>query len=64
MAGDDAQAKADVAAFIESLGLRPLDAGGLTMAHWLVGMGLVTVALGGNRVGHWNFALGVDEFTG
>jgi predicted dinucleotide-binding enzyme len=36
MAGDDAQAKADVAAFIESLRLRPLDAGGLTMAHWLV----------------------------
>ena len=27
MAGDDAQAKASVSAFIESLGLRPLDAG-------------------------------------
>ena len=33
IAGDDAQAKAGVSAFIESLGLRPLDAGGLTMAH-------------------------------
>ncbi|MFJ3405262.1 NADPH-dependent F420 reductase [Promicromonospora sp. NPDC090134] len=64
IAGDDAQAKAGVAAFIESLGLRPLDVGGLRMAHWLEGMGLVTVSLAGNGVGHWDFALGVDEFTG
>jgi predicted dinucleotide-binding enzyme len=64
IAGDDAQAKAGVAAFTESLGLRPLDVGGLKMAHWLEGMGLVTVALAGNGVGHWDFALGVDEFTG
>ena len=34
IAGDDAQAKARVSAFIESLGLRPLDAGGLEMARW------------------------------
>jgi predicted dinucleotide-binding enzyme len=64
IAGDDAQAKADVAAFVESLGLRPRDVGGLKMAHWLEGMGLVTVGLAGNGVGHWDFALGVDEFTG
>ncbi len=64
IAGDNAQAKADVAAFIESLGLRPLDVGGLKMAHWLEGMGLVTVGLAGNGVGHWDFALGVTEFTG
>lgn len=64
IAGDDAQAKTDVAAFIESLGLRPLDVGGLKMAHWLEGMGLVTVALANNGVGHWDFALSVDEFTG
>jgi predicted dinucleotide-binding enzyme len=64
IAGDDRQAKADVVAFIESLGLRPLDAGGLKMAHWLEGMGLVTMGLAGNGVGHWDFALGVDEFTG
>ena len=64
IAGDDAQAKAAVAAFIESLGLRPLDVGGLGMAHWLEGMGLVTVGLAGNGVGHGDFALGVDEFTG
>jgi predicted dinucleotide-binding enzyme len=64
IAGDEAQAKADVAAFVESLGLRPLDVGGLRMSHWLEGMGLVTVGLAGNGVGHWDFALGVDEFTG
>jgi predicted dinucleotide-binding enzyme len=64
IAGDDAQAKASVAAFIESLGLCPRDVGGLTMAHWLEGMGLVTVGLAGNGVGHWDFALGVNEFTG
>lgn len=63
MDGDNTQAKAAVAEFVESLGLRPLDAGGLTMAHWLDGMGLVTVGLAGNGVGHWDFALGADEFT-
>lgn len=64
IAGDDARAKAGVAAFIESLGLRPLDVGGLKMAHWLEGMGVVTMGLARNGVGHWDFALGVDEFTG
>jgi predicted dinucleotide-binding enzyme len=64
LAGDDAQAKKDVAEFIESLGLRPLDVGGLKMAHWLEGMGLITVTLAGNGVGHWDFALGVHEFSG
>jgi hypothetical protein len=63
-AGDNAQAKASVAEFIESLGLRPLDVGGLKMAHWLEGMGVVTMGLARNGVGHWDFALGVDEFTG
>jgi predicted dinucleotide-binding enzyme len=53
-----------VAAFIETLGLRPLDVGGLKMAHWLEGVGVVTVGLAGNGVGHWDFALGVNEFTG
>ena len=63
-AGDNPQAKEDVAAFIESLGLRPLDVGGLKMAHWLEGAGVLTVGLAGNGVGHANFALGVNEFTG
>jgi 8-hydroxy-5-deazaflavin:NADPH oxidoreductase len=64
IAGDDERAKADVAAFVQGLGLRPLDVGGLTMAHWLEGMGLVTVGLAGHGVGHGDFALGVHEFTG
>src|SRR6478609_11954418 len=63
-AGDSTQAKADVATFIRSLGLRPLDVGGLTMAHWLEGLGVVTVGLANNGVGHWDFALGVNEFAG
>jgi predicted dinucleotide-binding enzyme len=63
IAGDDAQAKASVETFVNSLGLRPLDVGGLTMAHWLEGLGLVTMGLAKNGVGHWDFAVGVDEFT-
>jgi predicted dinucleotide-binding enzyme len=42
---DDARAKASVSAFIESLGLRPLDAGGLEMAHWLEGTALLMISL-------------------
>ena len=64
IAGDNPQAKADVKTFIESLELRPLDVGGLKMAHWLEGLGVVTVGLANNGVGHWDFALGVNEFTG
>jgi hypothetical protein len=63
LAGDNAQAKAAVATFIDSLGLRPLDVGGLKMAHWLEGAGVVTVGLANNGVGHWDFALGVNELT-
>jgi len=61
---ESAQAKASMKAFIESIGLRPLDVGGLKMAHWLEGVGVVTVGLAGNGVGHWDFALGVNEFSG
>lgn len=63
IAGDDAQAKAGVAAFIESLGLRPLDVGPLKMAYWLEGAGVVTMGLAGNGLGNWDFALGVKELT-
>jgi 8-hydroxy-5-deazaflavin:NADPH oxidoreductase len=59
MAGDDAQAKASVSAFIKSLGLRPWDAGDLTMAHWLEGAGLLSVGLAGHGAG-FNFSLGVN----
>ncbi|MEU5701512.1 NADPH-dependent F420 reductase [Streptomyces aurantiacus] len=62
IAGDSAQAKADVGVFVKSLGLRPLDVGDLKMAHWLEGAGLLTVGLASHGVGHWDFALGTTEF--
>lgn len=58
MAGDDVRAKASVAEFIESLGLRPLDVGGLSMAHWLEGTGLVMMGLASHGMGNYDFALG------
>jgi predicted dinucleotide-binding enzyme len=60
MAGDDAQAKASLSAFIESLGLRPRDTGDLSMAHWLEGAGLLSVGLGRHGAGNYNFSLGVN----
>ena len=60
IAGDDAQAKASVSAFIESVGLRPQDTGDLSMAHWLEGAGLLSVGLANHGVGNLNFSLGVN----
>ncbi|HTW01251.1 MAG TPA: NAD(P)-binding domain-containing protein [Streptosporangiaceae bacterium] len=61
IAGDDAEAKARVSSFIESLALRPLDVGDLKMAHWLEGAGLLMVApLVGKAVGDSNFWLGIN----
>jgi predicted dinucleotide-binding enzyme len=59
VAADDAQAKASVSAFIESLGLRPHDTGDLSMAHWLEGAGLLAVGVG-RGTGDFNFSLGVN----
>jgi 8-hydroxy-5-deazaflavin:NADPH oxidoreductase len=59
IAGDDERAKAGVAEFIDSLKLRPLDVGGLNMAHWLEGTGLVMMGLAHHGVGNFDFALGV-----
>jgi hypothetical protein len=60
LAGGDAGAKANVSAFIESLGLRPLDVGGLEMARWLEGVGLLLMGLARHGVGNFNLALGVS----
>jgi len=60
IAGDDAQAKARVSAFIESLGLRPLDTGPLPMARTLENAGLLMLGLVAHSVGHTNFSLGVS----
>ncbi len=60
MAGDDAQAKASVSTFIQSIGLRPRDTGDLSMAHWLEGAGLLEMGLARNGVG-FNFSLGINN---
>lgn len=59
MAGDDAQAKASVSAFITSLGHRPRDTGDLSMAHWLEGASLLEMGLAKNGLG-FNLSLGVN----
>lgn len=59
MAGDDAQAKASLSAFITSLGLRPQDTGDLSMAQWLEGAGLLSVGVG-RGTGDFNFSFGVN----
>ncbi len=59
IAGDDAQAKARVSAFIESLGLRPMDTGQLPMARALENAGLLEMGLVAHSVKHTNFFLGV-----
>lgn len=59
IAGDDQGAKASVAEFIESLNLRPLEVGGLTMAHYLEGLGLVMIGLAQHGIGNFDFALNV-----
>ncbi|MFJ8137336.1 NADPH-dependent F420 reductase [Streptomyces sp. NPDC096013] len=59
IAGDDAQAKAHVSAFIESLGLRPWDTGALFMARALENVGLLELGLMNHSVKHTNFSLGI-----
>jgi predicted dinucleotide-binding enzyme len=60
IAGDNPQAKARVSTFIESLGLRPLDVGGLHMAQTLEALGLMMIGLAKNGAGTWDIALNVD----
>ena len=60
IAGDDAQAKARVSAFIESLGLRPMDAGQLPMARALENVALLELGLVAHSIKHTNFYLGVS----
>jgi len=60
VAADDANAKARVSTFIESLGLRPLDVGGLHMAQTLEAVGLMMIGLARNGAGSWNIALNVE----
>jgi len=60
IAGDDAQAKAYVSAFVESLGLRPMDTGPLPMARTLEHACLLSLGLLIHSVKHTNFSIGVS----
>jgi 8-hydroxy-5-deazaflavin:NADPH oxidoreductase len=60
IAADDAEAKARVSTFLESLGLRPLDVGGLRMAQTLEALGLMMIGLAKNGAGTFDIALHVD----
>jgi len=60
LAGDDAQAKARVSAFIESLGLRPMDVGQLPMARTLEHVCMLSLGLLTHSVKHTNFSIGVS----
>ncbi|HEY5265303.1 MAG TPA: NAD(P)-binding domain-containing protein [Acidimicrobiales bacterium] len=56
-AGDGAEAKARVAAFLKSMDMRPLDAGGLEMTYALEWAGILLVGLANNGAG-FEIALG------
>ena len=60
IAADDADAKARVSTLLESLGLRPLDVGGLQMAQSLEWLGLMMIGLAKNGAGTWDIAMNVD----
>ncbi|HEY0124955.1 MAG TPA: NAD(P)-binding domain-containing protein [Rhizobium sp.] len=60
IAADDAEAKAQVSTFLESLELRPFDVGGLHMAQTLEALGLMMIGLAKNGAGTWDFAMHVD----
>jgi len=51
IAGESAEAKSQVAAFLESVGMRVLDAGGLEMTHVLEWAGILLVGLARNGAG-------------
>ena len=56
-AGDNAEAKAHVAGFLESLDVRPLDAGGIEMTSVLEWAGILLVGVASNGAG-FDIALG------
>jgi predicted dinucleotide-binding enzyme len=57
--GDGVEAKSRVAALLESMDMRPLDAGGLEMAHALEWAGLLLVGVARNGAG-FDIALGAE----
>ena len=60
IAGDDAEAKARVSLFVESLALRPLDVGDLTSARWLEATSVLLMrAMFGKAVRSSSFSIGL-----
>jgi predicted dinucleotide-binding enzyme len=59
-AADDPEVKTRVSTFIESLGLRPLDVGGLPMAATLEAVGLMLIGVAKHGAGTFDIALSVD----
>jgi predicted dinucleotide-binding enzyme len=53
IAGDDADAKAQVASVLESGGLRPIDVGPLRRARQLEGIGLLHITMQGTTGTNW-----------
>jgi predicted dinucleotide-binding enzyme len=60
LAADDPEAKARVSTFLARLGLRPLDVGGLGMAHSLEALGLLLIGLAKNGAATFDIAMRVD----
>lgn len=60
IAADDAQAKARISTFLESLDLRPFDVGSLHMAHTLEALALMMIGLAKHGTGSWDIAMKVD----
>lgn len=60
IAADDADAKERVAAYLNSIGLRPMDVGPLQMAQTLESLGLLMIGLAKNGAGTFDIALRVD----
>lgn len=59
-AADDPEVKTRVSTFIESLGLRPLDVGGLHMAATLEAVGLMLIGVAKHGAGTFDIAISVD----
>jgi predicted dinucleotide-binding enzyme len=60
IAGDDAEAKARVSLFVQSLALRPLDVGDLTSARWLEATSVLLMrAMFGKAVPSSSFSIGL-----
>jgi 8-hydroxy-5-deazaflavin:NADPH oxidoreductase len=56
IAGDDARAKAAVSALVDSLGFRPVDAGGLRMARALEELAFLNISLNARNGWTWQSA--------